>query len=101
MILELLAGQDNNLVQLGQVFSLGEGAFALVLFAISLLSYRKVRLTRLLLVSGAFALFALKSVVEHFDILFPQVYAETSLDFFVIFLDFVILLLIFLALAKR
>jgi hypothetical protein len=99
----LLLVQQGNVEQsdLAELFSLGTGVFALILLSISLISYRKVRLTRFLFVSAAFAVFAIKILVEHADLLFPGLDTGSTVSTFLVFLDFVILLLIFLSLVRK
>ena len=99
----LLIVQEGNVEQndLSELFSLGTGAFALILLAISLISYRKVRLTRFLFVSAAFALFVVKTLIEHADLIFPGMDTSTVGSTLLVFLDFMILLLMFLSLARK
>jgi uncharacterized membrane protein YtjA (UPF0391 family) len=99
----LLIVQEGNVEQndLSELFSLGTGVFALILLVISLISYRKVKLTRLLFVSAAFALFALKTLIEHADLIFPGMDTSSIGGTLLVFLDFMILLLIFLSIARR
>jgi hypothetical protein len=99
----LLLVQEGNVEQndLTELFSLGTGVFALILLSISLISYRKVRLTRFLFVSAAFAVFAIKTLVEHADLLFPGLDTTSTAGTLLVFLDFLILLLIFLSLVKK
>jgi hypothetical protein len=86
---------------LTEIFSIGTGAFALVLLGISLVAYKKVKQSRLLLVSGAFFIFAVKTFAEHIDILFPNVEVGSALSLLLVFFDFMVLLLLFLALVKK
>jgi uncharacterized membrane protein YtjA (UPF0391 family) len=99
----LLIVQEGNVEQndLSELFSLGTGVFALILLVISLVSYRKVKLTRLLFVSAAFGLFAVKTLIEHADLLFPGMDTTSFGGTLLVFLDFMILLLIFLSIARR
>jgi hypothetical protein len=93
------SGVEQN--DLAELFSLGTGVFAVLLLSISLISYRKVRLTRILFVSAAFAVFAAKILVEHADLLFPGVDTASTAGTFLVVLDFVILLLIFLSVVRK
>jgi hypothetical protein len=99
MLLVQESGVEQN--DLAELFSIGTGAFAVILLSISLMSYRKLRLTRFLFVSAAFAVFAVKTLVEHVDLLFPGVDTAATIGTFLVFLDFLILLLIFLSLVKK
>jgi len=87
-------------IDIPELLKLGSGLFALMLLAISLLAYYRNRQRRLLFVSGAFGLYFIKIITEHLDLFFPNL--ETSfLDLLLAFIDFIILLLFFLAIIKR
>jgi hypothetical protein len=87
-------------LDLAELFKLGSGVFALILLSISLLAYYRSRQRRLLFVSGAFGLYFIKIITEHLDLFFPNL--ETSfLDILLAFIDFIILLLFFLAIIKN
>jgi hypothetical protein len=86
--------------ELTEVLSLAVGAFALLLLAITLSAYRKTNLLRLLLVSSAFGLFAVKTLVRHLD-LFVFNWGPQTTDFLLTALDFVILVLFFLSLSVK
>ncbi len=87
-------------MDLEEVFSLAVGFFALFLFAISLRAYKRTHLKKLLLVSAAFGLFAVKTFLYHLDLLIPNVDSQ-SIDFLLTIIDFFILLLFFLALVRK
>ncbi|HVB95190.1 MAG TPA: hypothetical protein VND41_01130 [Nitrososphaerales archaeon] len=74
--------------------------FALILLAVSLSAYRKTRMRRLLLVSAAFGLFAVDVLIRQLDDLVFNVGAQTS-QIVVGAMEFVILLLFFLAIVVR
>jgi hypothetical protein len=74
--------------------------FALILLGLSLSAYRKTRLRRLLLVSGAFGLFAVEVVIRQLDDFVFNVGFETE-QIVVVVMEFVILLLFFLAIVVR
>jgi hypothetical protein len=74
--------------------------FALVLLALSLSAYRKTRLRRLLLVSGAFGLFAVDVLLRQLDDFVFNVGFQTA-QIVVAAMEFVILLLFFLAIVVR
>jgi hypothetical protein len=82
--------------ELDEIFSLAVGGCAIILLTITLIAYRKTNLTRLLLVSVAFGLFALKTVVRHLDLLIFNWGAQTT-DLLYTAIDLVILILFFLA----
>ena len=74
--------------------------FALILLALSLSAYRKTRMRRLLLVSGAFGLFAVEVLIRQLDDLVFNVGFETA-QIVVAVMEFVILLLFFVAIVVR
>lgn len=74
--------------------------FALVLLALSVSAYRKTHLSRMLLVSAAFGLFAVAVVVNQLD-LFIFTLGEGAERVITSLLDFVILLLFFLAVVRK
>lgn len=73
---------------------------SLILLIISIVSFRKTGLQRMLLISGAFGLFAVKSLFEHFGVWVLSWSAQTE-EAASLGLDLVILLLFFLALYTR
>jgi hypothetical protein len=77
---------------ISDAFDLGSGIFAAVLFALSLVAYRKLRIEGLLYVSAAFAIFAVRTIVVESSDLF-QVQLESSV------LELVLTMMIFIALA--
>jgi hypothetical protein len=82
-----------------ELLELGSGLFALILLFISLLAYYRNRQRRLLFVSGAFYLYFVKVIAKHLDLFLPNL--ETSfMDLLLAFIDFLILLLFFLAIIK-
>jgi len=74
--------------------------FALVLLALSLSAYRRTRLRRLLIVSGAFGLFAVEVLVRQLDDFVFNVGFQTE-QIVVAAMEFVILLLFFAAIVVR
>jgi hypothetical protein len=74
--------------------------FALVLLALSLSAYKKTHLRRLLLVSAAFGLFAVEVGVRQLDAFVFAVGFQTD-QIVVAAMEFVILLLFFLAIVVR
>jgi hypothetical protein len=99
----VLVQQTGNFgeTDLAEFFSLGTGGFALILLAISLIAYSRARVNRFLFVSVAFALFAVKSLIQQIDLIFPNLDVGTTVSTILVFLDFLILLLIFLAVVKK
>lgn len=76
------------------------GIFALVLLALSISAYRKTRLRRLLIVSLAFLLFAVDVVIKQLDVLVFTLGFQT-VQVISTAIEFVILLLFFLAVVTR
>jgi hypothetical protein len=74
--------------------------FALILLGLSLSAYRKTRLRRLLLVSGAFGLFAVEVLIRQLNDFVFEVGFQTQ-QILVASMEFVILLLFFLAIVVR
>jgi len=74
--------------------------FAVVLLAITLSAYRRTRLRRLLLVSLAFGLFAVSVAISQLDSFVFAVGYQTD-EIIVALMEFVILLLFFLAVVVR
>lgn len=101
-MLEILtiSGQSMIMHELDEMLSLGVGLFALVLLAVTIVAYRKNSQKRLLFVSGAFGLFAAKTLVRHLDILIFN-WGSATTDFLYSLADFAILLLFFLAIIFR
>jgi len=92
--------QDNQYADLSEVFSIVVGFFAILLLIISLRAYRRTRMKRMLLVSSAFGLFAVKTFAYHLDIFIPDIESQ-GIEFILTALDLLILLLFFLAVVRR
>jgi len=87
-------------LDIAELLKLGSGLFALVLLSISLLAYYRSRQRRLLFVSGAFGLYFIKIITENLDLFIPNL--ENSVwELLLAFINFIILLLFFLAIIKR
>ena len=85
---------------LNELLQIGSGLFALLLFALSLLAYHRSKQSRLLLVSASFFLYFFKLIMDHIDFLLPNI-ENSFLDLILSGIDFVILLLFFLAVVKK
>ena len=92
-----LSLQASNIFNLEEILSLSVGFFAIILVVISLISYGKTKLRMLLLVSAAFALFAIKTLIHHLNLFVFNLGAGFENVLFSV-LDLLILLLFFLAL---
>jgi hypothetical protein len=86
--------------QTQEVLDSAIAVFALVLLALSLSAYRKTRMRRLLLVSVAFGLFAVEVGIRQLDA-FVFALGFQSEQMIVGAMEFVILLLFFLAIVVR
>lgn len=75
-------------------------AFAVVLLALSISAYRKTRLSRLLIVSAAFGLFAVEVAIRQLDVFVFAVGFQTE-QVVITVMEFVILLLFFLAVVSK
>jgi hypothetical protein len=74
--------------------------FALVLLALSLSAYRRTRLRRLLIVSGAFGLFAVEVLIRQLDDFVFELGFQAD-QIVVAAMEFIILLLFFLAIVVK
>jgi hypothetical protein len=79
-----------------EILDAAVGVFALLLFALSLSAYQKTRLRRLLVVSVAFALFAVEVAIRQLDVIVFAVGYQNDLVITTI-LELLILLLFFIA----
>lgn len=100
----LTAGTDNSLslesLDLLDIIWFASGIFAIFLMALTLLSYRNVRATRLLFVAGAFGLFAVQAIVSTLEIYISASFS-ISVDTGLALASFAILSLFFLAIVKK
>ncbi|OLC25430.1 MAG: hypothetical protein AUH71_01035 [Thaumarchaeota archaeon 13_1_40CM_4_48_7] len=87
-------------LELTDIVDFASGIFAVLLMALSLLAYRNTRTKRLLFVSAAFGLFALRTIVARLDTLIPEA-QSTLIEVTLALTGFAILSLFFLAIAKR
>ncbi len=83
-----------------EILDIAIATFAVVLLALSLSAYRKTRLRRLLLVSIAFGLFAVEVAIRQLDAFVFALGVQTE-QIIVGAMEFVILLLFFLAVVVR
>ncbi len=67
---------------------------------LSLHAYRNRKTKRLLLVSAAFGMFALRTIIARLDLLIPEA-ESTVIEFVLALTGFVILSLFFFAIVKR
>jgi len=79
---------------------LATGIFAVFLLGLSLLAYRNTRTKRLLFVSTAFGLFALRTIISRLDFFIPEA-QSTVIELVLALTGFAILSLFFLAIVKK
>lgn len=87
-------------IDLTDYIDFGSGIFAAFLLVLSLIAYMNVRSKRLLLVSAAFGLFALRTLVSRADLLIPEVQSEV-IELALALSGFGILALFFMAIVMR
>jgi hypothetical protein len=87
-------------IETQELLEIAIAGFALTLLGLSLSAYRKTHLRRLLIVSAAFALFAVEVGILQLDDFVFTVGYETD-QIVVALMEFVILLLFFLAVVVR
>ena len=80
-------------------FKVGLMGFSLILFAISTISWKRIRSQRLLFVTLAFCLFFIKGLVLTVGIFYDNIGFEMSTE--AIMLDFAIMILLYLGIAKK
>ena len=85
---------------IAEIFEFGSGIFAALLCALSLSAYKKIKLKRILFVSIAFGLFAIRTIVSHIDLFIPEV--ESSIvEMALAIMTFVSLSLFFIAIVRK
>ena len=75
--------------------------FSLILFVISAVTYRRIGSKRLLLVSAAFGMFLIKSVLLTLGIFIASIGSVFSTSVLVTMVDFIILAFMYLSVVKR
>lgn len=80
-------------------FKVGLMGFSLLLFVISAVSYKRIRSQRLLFVTLAFCLFFIKGLILTAGIFMDGIGFEMSTE--AIMLDFAIMILLYLGIAKK
>jgi cbb3-type cytochrome oxidase subunit 3 len=83
-----------------EIINAGIAAFAIILLLITLSTYRKTQLRSLLLVSGAFGLFAVLVVIRQLDSFIDVVGYQTDQIITAVF-ELMVLLLFFLAIVMK
>jgi hypothetical protein len=87
-------------VDLADYIDFGSGIFAAFLLVLSLIAYKNVRARRLLFVSAAFGLFALRALVARLDLFLPET-ESTVIELALAVSGFAILALFFMAIMKK
>ncbi len=82
-------------------FKVGLMGFSFILFAISAISYKRIKSQRLLFVTIAFAIFFVKGLLLTMGIFSESVGDMFNSSIEVIILDFVILIMLYLGIAKK
>ena len=82
-------------------FTMALMGFSLILFVISAITYRRVKSTRLLLVSAAFGIFFVKGLLLMVGLFSDAVGDVFAASIWVIILDFGIMAFLYLSVAKR
>lgn len=85
-------------VEIEEILNLGSGVLALILFALTLVAYRKTGRTRLVYVSIAFLLFGINGFLEASELVFGE---WAYVDLVASVLNFVILLCFFIGILKK
>jgi cbb3-type cytochrome oxidase subunit 3 len=83
-----------------EILNAGIAVFALILLALTLSTYRRTHLRRLLLVSAAFGLFAVEVVIRQLDAFVFAVGVQTD-QVITTVMELIALLLFFLAIVMR
>lgn len=94
--LDLLLDKAN----MAELFDIGSGIFAVILCTLSLIAYRNLRSTRMLLVSAAFGMFAVHAIVSRLDVFIPAI-ESSVLELIVSIISFVSLAFFFLAIVRK
>ncbi len=82
-------------------FTVALMGFSLILFVISAITYRRVKSTRLLLVSAAFGIFFVKGLLLMAGLFSDTVGEVFAASIWIIILDFGIMAFLYLSVAKR
>jgi len=85
---------------IAEVFDFASGLFAALLCGLSLLAYKRIKLKRILFVSIAFGLIAIRTIVSHFDLFMPEV-ESSIIEMTLAIMTFVALSLFFVAIVRK
>ena len=85
---------------IAELFDFGSGIFAALLCGLSLVVYKKIKLKRILFVSIAFGLFAIRTIVSNIDLFMPEV-ESSIIEMILAIMTFVALSLFFIAIVRK
>jgi hypothetical protein len=85
---------------IAELFEFGSGIFAAILLALSLIAYKNVKSKRLLFVSAAFGLIAIRTLLLRLDLFIPVI-ESSLLELLLAVMGFAALTLFFVAIVKR
>lgn len=85
---------------IAEIFDFGSGVFAALLFVLSLIAYRKVKLKKILFVSIAFGLFAVHTIISRLDLFMPDI-ESSLLEMMLAITSFIALSLFFIAIVRK
>jgi hypothetical protein len=85
---------------IAELFEFGSGIFAAILLVLSLIAYKNVKSKRLLFVSAAFGLIAIRTILLKLDLFVPEI-ESSLLELLLAMMGFAALALFFFAIVKR
>jgi hypothetical protein len=85
---------------IAEIFDFGSGIFAAILFVLSLIAYRRVKLKKILFVAIAFGLFAVHTIISRLDLFMPDI-ESSLLEMMLAITSFIALSLFFLAIVRK
>lgn len=97
------SSDDADLLDKGdfaEFFDFGTGAFAAILFVLSLIAYKTLKTKRILYVSIAFAIFAIHTIVSRLNLFIPDI-ESSLLELILSAMEFVALALFFVAIIRK
>jgi hypothetical protein len=85
---------------IAEIFEFGSGIFAFLLFGLSLVAYKNMKMRRILFVSIAFGLFGLRTVVARLDLFMPEI-ESSMVEMTLAIMSFAALSLFFIAIVRK
>ena len=83
-----------------EIFDFGSGIFAAILFVLSLIAYRKVKLKKILFAAIAFGVIAVHTILSRLDLFMPDI-ESSLLELMLAITSFIALSLFFLAIVRK